>query len=524
MAEVGLRTFGVVLVRLFFLTLGASLIFQAATLEAAQLTYGFPIEEVRGAFFSVVRELNGGVVLVKGGANHFQGTILEATCELRFTDLSKSSTGVDLEISAADPKQAATLKRLLLNIVQTRLAGQQRKAPEVPSSRLEDTILAHRLAVVCIFGTARGQSIQTSGVAISPDGLILTTAHDLLSADHLVVQLADGKVGKGRVMVSETRYDLAVVASDLPTPDYVSIATAQKEATFPAIGSPIWNLGCPFGLAETSAEGRVTSPPRLLGEALFLQSDLPAYPGSSGSPVFDAQGSLVAVVKGRLRGFPRISFLIPSFYAGSLLAGLEKTSVLKEKPQTQLRTASDWLIHALAVKDRDLKEKALLQALRLDQDLPAALYHLGVLYGTWPEKRDQELQAWERLGRLRPDWGEIHLRVGNCYFRSGRLDDAEQAYRRAQELISEDPRVSNNLGEIMRRKGRWREAERTLRQALALDPDYAPAHYNLGILYDRDLNRPERALYHYRQYLRLNPSAEDAKLVEAWIREVEGRL
>jgi serine protease Do len=34
------------------------------------------------------------------------------------------------------------------------------------------------------------------------------------------------------------------------------------------------------------------------------------YPGSSGSPVFDVQGNLVAVVKGRYRGSESIGFLI----------------------------------------------------------------------------------------------------------------------------------------------------------------------------------------------------------------------
>jgi len=33
--------------------------------------------------------------------------------------------------------------------------------------------------------------------------------------------------------------------------------------------------------------------------------------GSSGSPVFDAQGNLVAIVKGRYRGTESVGFLIP---------------------------------------------------------------------------------------------------------------------------------------------------------------------------------------------------------------------
>jgi serine protease Do len=35
------------------------------------------------------------------------------------------------------------------------------------------------------------------------------------------------------------------------------------------------------------------------------------HPGSSGSPVFDLQGNLVAVVKGRYRDAETVGFLIP---------------------------------------------------------------------------------------------------------------------------------------------------------------------------------------------------------------------
>ena len=35
------------------------------------------------------------------------------------------------------------------------------------------------------------------------------------------------------------------------------------------------------------------------------------HPGSSGSPVFDAQGQLVAMIKGRFRGNSTVGFLTP---------------------------------------------------------------------------------------------------------------------------------------------------------------------------------------------------------------------
>jgi serine protease Do len=41
------------------------------------------------------------------------------------------------------------------------------------------------------------------------------------------------------------------------------------------------------------------------------QVGMDIFPGSSGSPVFDARGRLVAMVKGRYRGTSHVGFLTP---------------------------------------------------------------------------------------------------------------------------------------------------------------------------------------------------------------------
>jgi serine protease Do len=43
----------------------------------------------------------------------------------------------------------------------------------------------------------------------------------------------------------------------------------------------------------------------------FWQVNMDIYPGSSGSPVFDGQGRLIGMVKGRYRGTSSIGFVIP---------------------------------------------------------------------------------------------------------------------------------------------------------------------------------------------------------------------
>jgi Tfp pilus assembly protein PilF len=54
------------------------------------------------------------------------------------------------------------------------------------------------------------------------------------------------------------------------------------------------------------------------------------------------------------------------------------------------------------------------------------------------------------------------------------------------------------------------------------NPDYAPAHYGLALLYD-DAKQGDRrrAAEHYRRYLALAPDAADAEAVRRWLRDAE---
>ena len=50
-------------------------------------------------------------------------------------------------------------------------------------------------------------------------------------------------------------------------------------------------------------------------------------------------------------------------------------------------------------------------------------------------------------------------------------------------------------------------------KALEVDPDFADAHLDLGLLCDGKLGDPISAIYHYRRYLELQPDSEKKQLV-----------
>jgi S1-C subfamily serine protease len=517
-----LRDLAALLVLTVFLTISAPWV-QGA--QAAEIIYGLPLEDIRRHFLQVIQEISRGDQAVKADSDNIDAQILGLNFRIRFIQLDNTTTRVELNGSASDPDEAATMERLVINLVQARLSKDLKEGFFGSGHGLSASITQCGHVAVCIFGAEDNHIIQTSGVVISPNGLILTTTHGIISADRIIVQLFNGTVGQGHILASDKDHDLALLASGLSTPEYMNLCSV-KETGILSGGASIWTMGCPHGLAGTSARGTITAPPRLIGDTLMLQSDLPVYSGSSGSPVFDAQGRLVALVKGRIIGQSRISFLIPSFYAMALFTKGKFGSAGKDAHLSEYSPegADKWLIIALASRDFDTREHALLNALKADSTSTTALYYLGALYSTRPDKIQQEKDIWNRLASLHPDWGEIHFRMGNCLFRSGNLQQAKKSYGIALKYLREDPRVYNNLGEILRREKRFKPARKAFRQALAINPDYPSAHYNLGVLYDRDLKQPEQAIYHYRQYLKLKPQATDAPRVRQWLQKLEQGL
>jgi Flp pilus assembly protein TadD len=63
----------------------------------------------------------------------------------------------------------------------------------------------------------------------------------------------------------------------------------------------------------------------------------------------------------------------------------------------------------------------------------------------------------------------------------GKLDEAEANYRQVIALKPDYAEAHNNIGITFQELGRFNEAEASYKQAIALKPDYTKAHFNLGI-------------------------------------------
>ncbi len=102
--------------------------------------------------------------------------------------------------------------------------------------------------------------------------------------------------------------------------------------------------------------------------------------------------------------------------------------------------------------------------------------------------------------------------------------DDEATRAALDQALAVDPNYApalNQMGMLLRRNGNFLEAEAAYLKAVTVSPDYALAHYNLGVLNELYLQRLEAALQHFEIYQSL--VGED-KQVEKWISDLRRRV
>jgi predicted TPR repeat methyltransferase len=92
---------------------------------------------------------------------------------------------------------------------------------------------------------------------------------------------------------------------------------------------------------------------------------------------------------------------------------------------------------------------------------------------------------------------------------TGRHSEAVNANRTAVALSPQDAEAHSNLGITLQELGRLEESEASCKQAIALKPDYPEAHSNLGSAL-QELGRLDEAEASYTQAIALNPDYAEA--------------
>lgn len=134
----------------------------------------------------------------------------------------------------------------------------------------------------------------------------------------------------------------------------------------------------------------------------------------------------------------------------------------------------------------------------------AAAVPLG--YGTIQRNKvyANDIVMWKDVIAKRPENERGYLGLGSNYFRMGKIDDAETAFRKAIELDPSYADAHYNLGNCLFRKHLFTDAAKAYRESLHVGRDSAATYYNLANTLKK-LGQRDQAIKHYRRAIRLNP-------------------
>lgn len=136
-------------------------------------------------------------------------------------------------------------------------------------------------------------------------------------------------------------------------------------------------------------------------------------------------------------------------------------------------------------------------------------------------KLDDALMVFQGISGQYPRLSGPLVNEGLIYLHQGRWDDALNALDRALKANEQNPYAWNLRGVALRESGKFTEARASYERALALDPLYARAHFNLGVLADLYLQDLALAISHYEKYQALQVKPDQA--VGNWIVDLRNR-
>ena len=150
-----------------------------------------------------------------------------------------------------------------------------------------------------------------SGVIVSDQGHVVTNLHVVNNASAVQVQLADGRTLPAKFVGADGPSDIAILKIEAEGLQPLPFGDSDKVN----VGQMVFAVGNPLGLQETVTQGIISAKGRrALSEAAneFFQTDAAINPGSSGGPLMNLDGEIVAINNSISPQGQGIGFAIPA--------------------------------------------------------------------------------------------------------------------------------------------------------------------------------------------------------------------
>lgn len=175
-----------------------------------------------------------------------------------------------------------------------------------PESAKEVERMVANVQAACV--TIRTENGHGSGVIITNDGYVVTTAHVVDGTEAVLVRSAKGRESAATVVRIDKEHDVALIRL---WPGSYTMARLGRSSSV-AIGAEVYAIGSPrFEELGQSVSRGIVSGFREIGGHRYIQSDLAVNPGNSGGPLVTRDGRVIGLAAWRVTESEGLSFFVP---------------------------------------------------------------------------------------------------------------------------------------------------------------------------------------------------------------------
>ena len=179
-------------------------------------------------------------------------------------------------------------------------------------------------------------------------------------------------------------------------------------------------------------------------------------------------------------------------------------------PSTNDLAAMDYnaAVDLMNAGNKDGAEAKLLEAVGKNPDLPQAWQALALIAY---EKKNyaKSLEYGQKAIDLDPTMTQLYGMLTDSAEKSGDKKAAAEWRKRYDEANPDSPELIYNKGIEAYNKGKMKDAEAALSKAVEAKPDFALAHFWLGMS-QFSLNKKAESKEHLQKYLELDPNGKEA--------------
>ncbi len=161
------------------------------------------------------------------------------------------------------------------------------------------------------------------------------------------------------------------------------------------------------------------------------------------------------------------------------------------------------------------------KAIQIDPKFGEAYYNLGLSYQKLGDL-NKAIVVTEKSLEVDPTLNMPNYSLGQMYLQNGRYEESEKAFRRLLKVSPYFPEAHNLLAIGYATQKRFDQAVIELEWEVRINPYHTLAHLNLGQICWHEFQNKQKAIYHLRTALMLDPLLPNRREIQRLVRSLEG--